>query len=156
MEITFDAFKPLNDGTAPVRARGYAVGAGSSAYANLNWANIQNRMVRLAGTLVKSYAGDIFAEYEKISREIDTFCKNSKADSYLTAAYEPKHISFLLGFRELGVDSATQIFVKYELPKVYSNENGEAYSEIWRLDFDGTEDGSITMSFYKVNKELDR
>jgi hypothetical protein len=106
-----------------------------SAYSGnweINYSGILSRLIQEAGRFCESFASDLFIDWKTVEEEIESM-KDGGA------------VSFLFGFRQMGVDHAAFVLARYE-----NNTHAEhEYRSMWRLDMNA-DGGKLTMTLGRV------
>lgn len=104
--------------------------------ADVNMSSIYSKLIFEAGRWCESYASDILYDIKAIE------------DKIFELSLYPGTASFLLGFRQNGVDGTDSIRVKYENPSTYGYLSNE-YRSIYRLDL-VSDENHIEGKLYRV------
>lgn len=123
-EYSFDDFKMNEYAHKPITASGY-ISAYSGRF-DVNTSSILTRLIQEAGRFCEHFASDLFIDWKSIESFIDE------------SAGKMESKTFLLGFREYGVDGNSFIFSRYNGGAYLCPE--KEYRSIWRLDIDARGD----------------
>lgn len=113
----------------------------------INLSGVLSRLIRTAGRLVDFYASDLFITWEAMMNELDNACMNAMNPETDSAAFSK---SYLFGFREMGVDNEKTVLCCFN----DAGGNQGHYREIWRLDVNISETGTVRAELYEVNKSI--
>lgn len=113
----------------------------------VNCSSILTSLIKTAGRMADHYASDVFILWESITDDFKRVIRNIDASENESAE---SCISYLFGFREMGVDSAESVL------QHYNNAAGNLghYREIWRLDVNISPNGDVHMELYEVEKDI--
>ena len=113
----------------------------------VNCSSILTSLIKTAGRMADHYASDVFILWESITDDFKRVIRNIDASENESAE---SCISYLFGFREMGVDSAESVL------QHYNNATGNLghYREIWRLDVNISPNGDVHMELYEVEKDI--
>lgn len=147
-EYTLESFRKAHKET-PITASGWV--ASTDVDRCINSSSILTKLIQVAGRLVDRFASDLWLGWREITRDLEAACTRIFLKEGLPTDFAK---SYLFGFREEGVDDESFVLSRYNNAGTYNNSFGAAYREIWRCDVCVSCEGKITMSLYKVTKEV--
>lgn len=105
-EYTIDDFKPVLYGEKPIVADGYLYA--ESPDANINTSSILTKLIQLAGRYCEHFASDLFLDWQAVQKVLSDPRRYVDLDE---DGWGQK--SWLLGFRESGVDHTDFVLSRY-------------------------------------------